>query len=214
MPETLLSPSNLLIYGRAILDLQVVPAGGVAAGQSEPPSDPPACVPENHNPFVEERRGDNFFLQRQLNAEGARLARIYGFSFEGHYYDLSRPCLFLVHGDGHEAETLPAAPRVARGPDGADLTGVAAQDYSFSEDIRVWAYDKDDMSIKLDMETGSFTDLLLEAGLNEDSLQSYHSGARASGARASGARASGARASGARVSGARVSGARVGGNGD
>ncbi len=199
MPETLLSPSNVLIYGRSILDLQIVSSKrGQGAAKKENPQD--------HNPFEEDRGGANLFLQRQLNAKGAHLARIYGFSYEGHYYDLARPCLFLVHGDGLEAEELPAAPRarLARGPAGADRTGVAAQEYSFSDDMRVWSYDKEDLTIKLDMESGSFTDLLLEAGLNEDSLQSYYSGAKVSGAKVSGAKVSGAKVSGAKVSGAKV----------
>ncbi len=193
MPETLLSPSNVLIYGRSILDLKIVSTR--RRGQK---------VAQDHNPFEEPRGGANFFLQNQLNAEGAHLARIYGFSYEGHYYDLSRPALFLVHGNGLEAERVAADPRVARGPEGADRSGVAAQDYSFSDDMRVWSYDKEDLTIKLDMESGSFTDLLLEASLNEDTLQSYYSGAKVSGAKVSGAKVSGAKVSGAKVSGAKV----------
>ena len=82
------------------------------------------------------RRGDNNFLERQLRAEGARLARIYAFSYEGHYYDLPKPALFLVHGPGSDPEAFRPAPdlpnaRVDRAPADADRTGIAIQDYSF-----------------------------------------------------------------------------------
>ena len=44
--------------------------------------------------------GGNQFLRAQLNAPNAGFARIYGFSFEGHYYDLAKPVIMLVHGPG------------------------------------------------------------------------------------------------------------------
>ena len=87
MPETLLSPSSILLYGRTVTDLQVTPA----------------AVPGRAAQL----------LQGQLSASNARFARIYGFSYEGRYYDLSKPAIFLVHGDGDAAGT------------GVDARGVA-----------------------------------------------------------------------------------------
>ena len=52
------------------------------------------------------RLGGNNFLQAQLASPGARLARIYAFSYEGHYYDLGTPAIFLVHGPGRDPEAF------------------------------------------------------------------------------------------------------------
>jgi hypothetical protein len=190
MTETLLSASNVLLFGRLVQDIQI------NAGPA----------PGGHDPFVQPpgRTGGNRFLDQQLLAAGAQLARIYGFSYEGAYYDLPRPTLFLVHGVGAPAETAPpGAARVARAPDDPSRTGVAASDFSFANDLMVWSYDKADYTIRMDVETGMFEQVLLD--------MFFDGGGGVSGARVSGARVSGARVSGARVSGARVSGARVGG---
>jgi hypothetical protein len=196
MPETLLSPSNLLLYGREITDLVVVHAANEEL---------------THRPFVAPREGQNLFLQRQLQEGDSRLARIYAFSYEGHYYDLPKPALFLVHGPGEDPDTkVPGGgggggtdKRQARGPDVTDRTGVGAQEYSFSEDMKVWSYDKGDFSIRLDVETGSFEQILLDAILMPESQSTAYSGAHA---RLSGAHA---RLSGAH---ARLSGKSRGGN--
>ena len=96
--ETLLSPSGILVYGRVMQDIQIV-ATNYDAGAQQAGAPP--------------RRGDNRFLQDQLQADGARFARIYAYAYEGCIYDLLRPVLLLVHGDGEPAEIYgqPAAGR-------------------------------------------------------------------------------------------------------
>ena len=150
------------------------------------------------------RRGANRQLGEQLSAADAGIAKIYGFSYEGRYYDLARPTLFLVHGDG-EAVTQappvpPAVPHPSRAPRDPLLTGLSGADFEFADDLRVWSYDKADYSIRMDVETGMFEQLLLEAELDEEAIEAFYSGQRA---RVSGQRA---RVSGQR---ARVSGQRV-----
>jgi hypothetical protein len=201
MAETLLSPSNVLLFGREVEDLRVLHT-------------------HDHNPFVSDRKSGNNLLGKQVeyqkttDANRARFARIYGFSFEGTYYDLPRPMLFLVHGPGEPAEThadpragaggnAALARRVARSPDDPSRTGVAAPDFSFADGLMVWSYDKADYTIRMDVETGMFEQVLLEAFFSE--------GPPVSGMRVSGMRVSGMRVSGMRVSGMRVSGMRVGG---
>jgi hypothetical protein len=186
--ETLLSPSGILLYGRVLLDLTF---NHQAPANTEPP-------PNSTNPPP--RRGDNLFLQKQLAAAGARFARIYGFSFEGHYYDLPRPAIFLVHGPGVEAEPKPGASNVARAPADADRTGRAGQTGSLSGDIQVWAYDKGDFALRLDVESGPLDQILLEAALVASGDEMSYSGAHA--------RISGAHA---RISGAhaRIAGAHA-----
>jgi hypothetical protein len=190
MPETLLSPSTVLLYGREVRDLTFT-HNAPSTLQPGPLSDLPPP-----------RLGGNNFLQQQLAAPGARLARIYGFSFEGHYCDLAKPAIFLVHGEGTPAEKMPditqVQRRVARGPADADRTGVAGQAGSFSEDIRVWSYDKGDFSVRLDVETGTWEDVLLAIELGGGTGLFSGAQARISGAQA---RISGAQA---RISGAQA----------
>jgi hypothetical protein len=155
------------------------------------------------------RRGENRQLADQL--EGASFARIYGFSYGGVYVDLPRAVLLLVHGDGELVTETDAVQR-ARAPREPSLTGFAAADFQFADELMVWSYDKADFTIRMDVETGMFEQLLLDAELVPDDMLTSVSGAhaRVSGAHA---RVSGAHA---RVSGAhaRVSGAhaRIRGN--
>ncbi len=206
MAENLLSISEVLLYGRVMEDLtynykQTVPD----PKDSEDNCDPP-------RPGIQ--TGGNAQFQRQLAADpggnfAPRLARIYGFSYEGCYFDLDAPIILLVHGQGTIAERLATDPRAARGPESPDLSGNAAQDHSFAEDIRVWSYDKGDFSIRMDAITGTLEDILLDIELGHGS--GSVSGGRVSGGRVSGGRVAGGRVSGGRVAGGRVSGGRVSG---
>ena len=205
MPETLLSPSNVLLFGRIVEDLDVV--------IPDRPPIPPGTPDPRHGPFTIDRTGPNRFLETQLGAAAnPAFARIYGFSYEGRYYDLPWPTLFLVHGPGEPAET-PPEPRVSRAPEEPDHSGMAAQDFSFADNLMVWSYDRADLSIRMDVDSGSLEQILLDLVLGGGGGPSV-SGARVSGARVAGARVSGARVSGARVAGARVRGGRDGDNGD
>jgi hypothetical protein len=47
---------------------------------------------------------------------------------------------------------------------------------SFSDDMMVWAYDKSDLSIRLDAETGTFEQILLDIELSTDRLGMTFSG--------------------------------------
>ena len=197
MAESLLSPTSILLYGRVLHDLQIIHPQ-VPYPYHDPP---PAAAPnvEVHSQAL----GANRFLRDQLESSNAQLARIYGFSYEGVYYDLPVPAIFLVHGPGAIAERqhAGATDRWGTRPDTTDRTGVGAEKHSFSEDIMVWSYDKGDFSIRMDVETGPLEQILLEAELAFEAAQAQQSGARVSGARARGARARGARAAGARVGG-------------
>lgn len=201
--ETLLSPSTILLFGRVVQDLQFAPAvhqGPGADGlNTNPPQGPNALEPPPP------RQGRNNFLQRQLADPNATLARIYGFSYEGHFYDLAKPAIFLVHGQGTPVELSPAAGvpwnRLERTPADVDRTGVAGTDRSSSFDIKVWSYDKGDFSVRLDIETGPFEQVLLEAALASEGAAAAFSGAHT---RLSGAHT---RLSGAHT---RLSGAHVG----
>jgi hypothetical protein len=202
MAETLLSPSNILIFGRVVEDLVVGPS---------------ATGGPRHSPFVVDRAGGDRDLENRLTTDNPTIARIYSFSYEGTYYDLPKPALFLVHGPGKLVTKAPAPrrrddngnevvlpvppPEPARAPGEPSLTGVAAADFQFVDGIMAWSYDKADHTIRMDVEAGEFEDVLLNMFFDGG-------GPAVSGARVSGARVSGARVSGARVSGARLSGGR------
>jgi hypothetical protein len=202
--ETLLSPTNVWLIGREINDLSISTGAG------------------DHEPFIEQRLSNNNFLANQMKPvvtgsgnnqveHPPRFARIYAFVYGGVIHDLETPALVMVHGDGADAET--GTGRAARAPDNPSRTGLGISDIKIADGMKVWAYDKGDFSIRLDVSTGPLDQILLDLEGCDTSpgiAGARVSGARVSGARVSGARVSGARVSGARVSGARVSGARVG----
>jgi len=195
MAETLLTPSSIKLYGRVVSSLTY------------------------KNDTSGTGLGDNKFLQRQLEANGKNpptLARIYAFSFEGQFYAIPRPPIFLVHGSG-----TPVGNWV--GPSTVDQAGVAGREWDFSgnwdqtagghpgpNDLYYWEYEKGDFSLRLDLEAGPFEQILLQMALRGGAGVS---GAGVSGAGVSGAGVSGAGVSGAGVSGAGVSGAGVSGAG-
>jgi hypothetical protein len=117
------------------------------------------------------RKGANRQLESQLGLS-AHFARIYGFSYEGRYYDVERPCIFIVHGKGElvnlEETDPPGDPQDSRAPRPTYLTGLAAAGFDFADGLRVWSYDKADYSIRMDVETGMFEDILLDAVIGND----------------------------------------------
>ena len=161
-------------------------------------------------PGAANRSGQNRFLEEQLAA--GRFARIYGFSFEGSYYDLPRPVLFLVHGDGELVAEDLGKFSPARAPSPTGLTGLAAADFDFADGLRVWSYDKADYTIRMDVETGMFEDVLLASILGGGGPGGMDSAGMS--ARGMSARGMSARGMSARGMSARGMSARGGGNSD
>jgi hypothetical protein len=85
----------------------------------------------------------------------ARFARIYGFAYEGQYYELPRPILFLVYGPGKPAEEKEQHFTVEK-------VGLAAKDWNFASDIMMWEFDDKDVSMCLDVESGPMKEILLK----------------------------------------------------
>lgn len=199
--ETLLSSTNVWLFGRKIADLKIDTA-------------------VSHDPFITGDQSNNNFLSNQLNATagGAApvFARIYGFAYAGIYCELETPALYLVHGDGEEAATAAKSggaggnSRFARAPNDPSRTGIAAADFQFADGLQVWAFDKGDFSIRLDVSSGPLDQILLD--LEGCDSSPGIAGSRVAGSRVSGSRVSGSRVSGSRVSGSRVSGSRLGGD--
>ncbi|WP_274628242.1 hypothetical protein [Arvimicrobium flavum] len=187
-----------------------IDAAGVITKSGKIPDD-------RHGPFARPRTGLASELEQQLLLdEDPTFARIYGFSFEGFYYDLPWPVVFLVHGEGYpvsEARTgMFGTVRAARAPGDPSQTGLGQADFQFADDIMVWSYDKADYTIRMDVETGMFEDVLLAAMLGGPG-DSSGMNARGMNARGMNARGMNARGMNARGMNARGMNAR-GGNGD
>ena len=172
--ESILNVSAVYLFGRLISDLRVVGENDSEDGVRLP------------------RGGANNFLKGQVRNKDAGLARVYAFSFEGSLYELARPSLFLVHGGGLDPDAPPpvleALDRLARSPGRLSRTGLGVHSGSFSMDLKVWAYDKGDFSMRLDVETGTLEHILLSTELDDEA---WASGGRSSGGRSSGGRSSG-----------------------
>jgi hypothetical protein len=142
------------------------------------------------------------------------LARIYGFTFEGTYYGLPRPSIFLVHGGGNQIGNW-------ADPSTLEQAGAMAREWDFSNPDRFnnplvyWEYEKGDFSIRFDTEAGPFEQILLvaalRAGADMADRATPRSGASLAGASLAGASLSGASLSGASLSGASLSGASLSG---
>lgn len=216
MPETLLSSSEVLLFGRLLQDIKFT------------------HTTDTNHPGKGKGKGKNKFLGKQLDKD-AKLARIYAFSYEGAFYELPAPTIFLVHGPGESATgwvddsvspptTKDNAPGElkSRAPNHPDLSGVAAADFQIADDIRVWPYDQADYSIRMDVMTGQLEQILLDIyfEIEEPMLAGGRvaggrvAGGRVAGGRVAGGRVAGGRVAGGRVAGGRVSGGRVSGSGD
>lgn len=110
-------------------------------------------------------RGQNVLAQA-LAAPDARLARIYAFSFESEVMVLTKPAAFLVHGEGEAIDKERCLL-----PDGLTLP----------TDLQAWVYDRADMTLRLDILTGTFDSLLLDYELGGGGLQDYVRGGRQAG---------------------------------
>ncbi|MEX0302104.1 MAG: hypothetical protein AB3N24_06740 [Leisingera sp.] len=182
MAETLLSFSEVLLFGRLVEDLKIKDVNRKG------------------------RPGSNGLLSKQLADEkDPRFARIYGFSYEGTFFQLPEPIILLVHGKGKDA--FADSGEFSRSPLDPSRSGVASAEFQIADGIKTWEYDKADYTIRMDLMTGMFEQVLLDVYFGSG-------GAGVSGAKVSGAKVSGAKVSGAKVSGAKVSGAKARGNGD
>jgi hypothetical protein len=177
--DTLLNQSKIWLFGRVLADIKInkeAYAGPDNANNGNIEGQPPSM-------------SQNRFLLNQLTlATDPKFARIFAFSYEGSFFDLQRPALFLVHGDGIEPDTPDAIvdPNLTfldRAPASFGRTGLGTQAGSFAAGVKAWAYDRADFTIRMDADTGTFDTLLLSAELGgwDGPTRSAGSVARASG---------------------------------
>ena len=159
MAETLLTQSAVKMYGRLLKGVVLTPLD---------PGDPPHL---GFNQFLRRQFDANFDPANVEDARVPRLARIYAFSFEGTFYNLPRPAIFLVHGPGSPIGAHGSFDdKVGQGrPALLDDSGIPARDFVFETDVLYWEYDKDDLSLRLDSFSGTLEDILIEASLSSTS---------------------------------------------
>jgi hypothetical protein len=167
--SNLMMPSRVLLYGRVISGITIdatvfdLGTGGIPG------------------------LGNNRFLREQFNDSGYNMspppsaalepcfALIYGFEFEGRYYDIMVPTIMLVHGPG-----------VAHRD--ASICRVEEPFPAIELDIVVWPYDKADFSLRLDPCSGPIESILLEAEVNDEELSDEMAGKKVSGKKVGGYR--------------------------
>lgn len=126
------------------------------------------------------RLSANDFLVNQLKRSDACLARVMAFSYQNQMFDLARPAIFLVHGEGTQVEFVSEAASdglfLRRMPTFTERSGVVGQRGSFAPEIRMWLYDQADFTVRLDTDAGTFEKLLIDyelgGGLRSGSMQS------------------------------------------
>ena len=110
--ETLLAPSLIRLFGRVFTGLTIErEIAADAARQSYPANQ----------------------LSQILNDENSRLARIYGFSFEGNYFKMAAPAVFVVNGPG--IDVTPGQDPIA-----LSIMGVEFKDEVFASEVKMWGY--------------------------------------------------------------------------
>jgi hypothetical protein len=139
MPENLLSETTVHLFGRAVDDL-TLDTGSYGTG-----------------------------LIADAVKRGRTLARIYAFSFQNEFVDLTSPALFLVPGEGSKVEETLDGTGLARIPDELNPT------------LTVWTVERGDLTIRLDVMAGTFDSVLLDYELADDGLKSFVRGGEALG---------------------------------
>ena len=160
--ETFLDPSRIHLFGKPFPTLRYDPGpmAGVGPGinPAETEFEPQTVAPASggNPPEVPVPPGR---VEQALRKVGDGIfARIYGFSYEGHYYKLPRPLLFLVDDNMRGAEDNPPTSEFS-----TRFTGVEGKDWQFGGDNSVWAVDRHDIAICHDLEVGTYDRVLLLA---------------------------------------------------
>ena len=174
--ETFFEPTRIWLFGKPFPTLAYVPStmtgktgdrpgtgsDGTHADEFMPYETPKESTPGAFSPLPMPPRR----IERKLRRNQPSLqifARIYSFSFEGHYYKLPRPLLFLVSPGGFRPDDTRAGASNGIPPFNTKLVGIEAKDWQFADDILVWAVDKRDLAVCLDLEVGPYQEVLLDS---------------------------------------------------
>ncbi len=159
--DTLVDDSNIRLFGRPMWDIKLADIDkrrSAYLGPEPPEGDEPTYPYPSY-------LSSNRFLVNQLLHEKAQLAKIFAFAYQNEIYELAKPAIFLVHGPGIPVEgpfvTGDREVFLRKVPAFTSRSGVVGQRGSFSHEILVWMYHRADFTLRLDIESGSFDNLLL-----------------------------------------------------
>ncbi len=175
--EDLLAPGLIRLFGRKFEGLELGKEGVDKSSNNplvlqeqidglqrqldalQPPASPPQAVqPPAGDPDVD-RNDDPAQPQDGI----PRLARIYGFSYLGHYYKIANPPVLRVYGQG-----FPVRPGFA--PENhMDILGVEFKDEDFVRGIRMWPADHLDVAVRIDITIGWLREILLDPDMSKES---------------------------------------------
>jgi hypothetical protein len=158
--ETFLEPTRIFLFGKRFPTLVYDPTPMIGGTDEYPDREFEALNVPEEGAELPMPPGRVEQALRQAEAEGI-FARIYGFSYEGHYYKMPRPLLFLVRGEGQAR--VPEEPGEGYRQFNTRFVGVEARDWQFGNDIRVWAVDRHDIAVRLDLEIGTYNKVLLQS---------------------------------------------------
>ncbi|MCZ6609150.1 MAG: hypothetical protein O7A66_03990 [Alphaproteobacteria bacterium] len=184
MEENLFTPSAIKFFGREFKGLSVNRSID-DEGNLEKPLDPARIPPtdvqkdlpyKQHPGRLERALRKVAWDEATEKTNYARFARIYSFSYEGQYYELPRPVLFLVYGPGTKVDD-----KVDKGFT-IEQVGLAAKDWRFASDIRMWEVDDKAMSMCIDIESGTIKQILLEPMFELDEDMAFRGAAASRGA--------------------------------
>jgi len=149
MPESLRSEALIYLFGRAFTELTLVKQPAAQGGQAA------QAAPATPG------------LRSIIDDANTSLARIYSFSFQGQYFELASPALFIVRDQGKDV--LPNGPLKGRVED----TGLASLPPHFATDLKYWTHERGDLTVRLDITAGAFSRVLLEYELADDGMQTF-----------------------------------------
>jgi hypothetical protein len=150
LPETLLSESTVWLFGRVLKDI------GFITDSDERKKD------------YEGRSASTQLLRKELAAPDAALARIYAFAFQNELFEMTKPALFLVHGDGRDFKSEEKSEGGLIG-----IVGLSAMQGLLAADLRGWAYNREDLSLRLDVMSGPLDRILLDFEMGDEGLQKF-----------------------------------------
>lgn len=148
LPESLLSDSTVWLFGRVLLDLTF-------------------ANKEERAKHYTGRGSATQLLRDELLSDDPQLARVYAFAFQNELFDMVKPALFVVNGPGTDL-----AGGVSKNSSVGTL-GVGQIGGLLASDLKGWAYDRDDFSVRLDVMTGPFDRILLDYELADEGFQPF-----------------------------------------
>ena len=139
--ETLFAGSTVRLFGNNFEGLELKAEGGAPVGA-------PSALRAVHDTPAGE------------TGLSPRLARIYGFSYQGSYYKLPEPTVLLVYGEG----TPVVSPAQGAAP---AFPGVEFNGQTFAAGVLMWEQDRSDYSVRIDITPGWLYDVLLDPGMSD-----------------------------------------------